>query len=126
MPDAAGQSFEKPHMRTWTGQFNMSQPLAPHLRQGHFDAALVADNSAVLHAFVLAAKTLPVCYRPENLGAKQTITLRLEGPIVDGFGFGDLSMRPGANLLRRCQTNFDTVKISSHTGAVIRVLSKQG
>src|SRR5882724_1465541 len=113
-------------MGTRTGQFNMSQPLSPHLGQRHFHTALVADNSTMLHAFVFAAKTLPVRYWSEDLGAKETVTLGLECSVVDGFGFGDLSVRPGANLLRRCQADLDTVKISSHIGAVIGVLSKQG
>ena len=42
------------------GQFDVAQALAAHSRQRDFDAALVADHAAVLHALVLAAQALPV------------------------------------------------------------------
>src|SRR5690606_20648353 len=39
-----------------------------------------------------------------------TVTLRLEGAVVDGFGFLDLAMRPGTDQIRRCKTNTDFVE----------------
>ena len=53
--DAARQTFEEPDVRARAGQFNVAQPLAADARQRDFDAALVADDATVLHAFVLAA-----------------------------------------------------------------------
>src|SRR5262249_40001405 len=63
------------------------------------DAALLADDAAVLHALVLAADALVVLHWPENLRAEETIPLRLEGPVVDGLRLFDLAVRPLADLL---------------------------
>src|SRR5262249_12142768 len=76
----------------------------------HFDAALLADNALVLHALVLAAQALIVLHRPEDAGAEQPVTLRLEGAIVDGFRLLDLAMAPAQDLVRRGQRNLDAVK----------------
>src|SRR3989442_817195 len=103
----------------------MSQPLAPNLGQSHLHAAFIADHSAMLHSFVLAAEKFPVCHRSENLGAEKSITLGLKSSIVDGFRLGDFPVRPGPNLLGRRQTDLDAVKISNHIGSVIWILSKQ-
>src|SRR5205823_479495 len=51
--DAAGQALEEPDMRAGTGQLDVAQALAADARQRHFDAALIADHAAVLHALVL-------------------------------------------------------------------------
>ena len=59
VPDAAGQSLEEPDVRARAGQFDVAQALAAHLRQRDFDAALVADDAAVLHALVLSAQDIP-------------------------------------------------------------------
>src|SRR3546814_1349028 len=40
------------------GQLDVAHALAAHLGQGDLDAALFADNAAVLHALVLAAQAL--------------------------------------------------------------------
>src|SRR5258706_9298960 len=100
MPDAAGQSLEEPHMRAGRSQFDVAKPLAADLRQSNFHPTLVADHSAVLHALVLAAETLPVGDRSKDASAKQSIALRLEGAIVDGFRFSYFPMRPAPDLLR--------------------------
>ena len=83
--DAARQTLEKPDMRARARQFDVAQPLTANARQRDFDAALIANNAAVLHALVLAAQALPVGDRTENPGAEQAIALRLEGPVIDGF-----------------------------------------
>jgi hypothetical protein len=70
------------------------------LETGDFDAALVADDAAVLHALVLAAEALPVGDRSKDAGAEEAVALRLEGAVVDGLGLGDFAMRPAADLLR--------------------------
>src|SRR5205823_9400657 len=69
--DAAGQALEKPYVRAGRGQLDVAQALAADLRQRHFHAALVADDTAMLHPLVLPAQTLPVGDGAENLGAKQ-------------------------------------------------------
>src|ERR1019366_4481705 len=111
VPDTAGQSLEEPHVRTRRSQFDVAEALAAHFRERHFDAALVADHAAVLHAFVLAAQALPVGDRAKDTRAEQAIALRLEGAVVDGLRLGYFPVRPAPDLLRRSQANADRVEI---------------
>ena len=104
----------------------MTQALAPHLGKCHLDAALVANHATVLHAFVLTAQALPIRYRTEDLGTKKAVALRLERPVVNRFGLGYFAMRPGPDLLRRGQTNTDTVEFGNKADAIIRAATKQG
>ena len=78
----------------------MAEPLTPDLGLGDFDTALVANHTAVFHALVFPAKTLPIRYWAEDARAEQTITLRLECPVVDGLRFSHFTVRPLANLFR--------------------------
>ena len=101
--DAARQALEEPDVRAGAGQFDVAEALAAHARQRDFDAALVADDAAVLHALVLAAQAFPVGDRAEDAGAEQTVALRLEGAVVDRFRLGDFAVGPAPDLLRRSQ-----------------------
>src|SRR5207253_11024163 len=65
---------------------------------GDLHPAAVADDAAVADALVLAAVTLPVLHRAENALAEQPVALRLERPVVDGLGLGDLAPRPPGPL----------------------------
>ena len=125
MADAAGQSLEEPDVRTRAGQFDVTETFAAHFRQRDFDAALVADDAAVLHALVLSAQTFPVRHRTENSGAEQAVFFRLERSVVDGFRLGDFAVRPRANLFRRGQTDSDAVKIGDGRRPVVRIRSNQ-
>jgi hypothetical protein len=87
-------------MRDRSGQIDMTHPLAAHLRLNNFDAALLADHAAMAHPLVLSAVTLVVLGWPENLGAEEPVALRLESPVVDGFGLFDLAVRPRADHFR--------------------------
>ena len=87
-------------MRHWAGQLNVAHTLTAHLGQGHFHAALFADHATMLEALVLAAQALVVLHRAKDLGAKQTVALGLEGPVVDGLRFLDFTEGPGTDLLR--------------------------
>ena len=71
------------------------------LRLDDLDAALLADDAAVLHALVLAAVALVVLHRAEDLRAEEPVALRLERAVVDGLGLLDLAVRPLADLLGR-------------------------
>jgi hypothetical protein len=77
----------------------VAEPLATDLGLDDLDAALLADDAAVLHALVLAAQALVVLDGAEDLGAEQAITLGLERPVVDGLGLLDLAVGPVADLL---------------------------
>ena len=118
--DAAGQALEEPDMRAGAGQFDMAQALAAHAGQRHFDAALVADHAAVLHALVLAAQAFPVGDRAEDTGAEQAVALRLEGPVIDRFRLGDFAMRPAPDLFRRGETDSDGIEVGDQICSIVR------
>jgi hypothetical protein len=91
-------------------ELDVAHALAAHLRQRHLDAALLADHAAVLEALVLAAQALVVLDRPEDLGAEQTVPLRLEGAVVDGLRLLHLAVGPRADLLGRGEPDLDRVE----------------
>mmetsp|Transcript_23362 Transcript_23362/g.55498 ORF Transcript_23362/g.55498 Transcript_23362/m.55498 type:complete len:1308 (+) Transcript_23362:390-4313(+) len=105
------QALQEPDVRAGRGQVDVAHALAAHLGLGDFDAALLADDAAVLQALVLAAQALVVLDRAEDLGAEQAIALRLEGPVVDGLGLLHFTERPAADLLRRCQADLDGIEM---------------
>src|SRR5271170_4381134 len=124
--DAAGQPLEKPHVRAGRSQLNVAKALAADFAKGDFDPALVADDSAVLHALVFAAEALPVGDRAENLGAEQPVALRLKGAVVDGLRLGYFAVRPGADFFRARKADANRIKIGNLAGTVIRARSIQG
>src|SRR3984957_15122664 len=97
-------------MRDRRGQFDMAHPFTADLRQSHLDAALLTDDAAELHPLVFAAQALVVLDRAKDASAEQTVALRLEGPIIDGLGLFDLAIRPGPNLFRAGDLDFDLVE----------------
>jgi hypothetical protein len=117
--DAARQPLEEPDMADRGRERDMPHALAAHLGLRHLDAALVADHAAVLHALVLAAETLPVGVRPEDLRAEQSVPFGLEGPVVDRFRLGHLAVRPREDLVRRRQADTDGVEIGAQLGLAI-------
>ncbi len=98
-------------MRDRRGQVDVAHALTAHLGQGHFGAALFADHAAVLHALVLAAQALVVLDRPEDGGAEQAVTLRLEGTVVDGFRLLHFAEGPRTDQVRRGQRDLDRVEV---------------
>src|SRR5579859_2465422 len=108
--DARRQRLQEPDVSDRRGQLDMAHALAAHLGQGHFDAALLADDAAILHALVLAAQALVILDGPEDAGAEQAVALGLEGTIVDGFGLLDLAERPGADALGTGDGDLDLVE----------------
>lgn len=103
MADATRQAFEKPNVLTWTGQINITETLAANLRLRNFDSALIANHTAVLHAFVFAAETLPISNGSKDTRAKETITLRLEGSIVNRLWLCHFTVLPLPDFFRRRQ-----------------------
>src|SRR5918994_11791 len=114
--DAARQPLEEPHVTHRGRQLDVAQALAAHLGLRHFDAALVADHTAVLHALVLAAQALPVGDRPEDLRAEQAIAFRLERAVVDRLRLGDFAKRPLLDLVGRRQADANGVEVGSQGG----------
>src|SRR4051812_4107260 len=89
----------------------MAHALAPHLRERDFDAALLADDAAVLHALVLAAQALVVLDRPEDAGAEQPVALGLERTVVDRLRLLDLAKRPRPDALRAGDGDLNLVEL---------------
>ena len=108
--DARGQRLQEPDMGDGRGERDMAHALAPHARQRHFDAALLADDALVLHALIFAAQALVVLDRPENARAEQPVALRLERAVVDCLGLLDLAERPGENLLRAGDADLNLIE----------------
>src|SRR3954453_19256649 len=124
--DARRQPFEEPHVRARRRQLDVTEPLAPDFRQRDFNAALVADHAAMLHALVLAAQAFPVGDRAKDTRAEQAIALRLEGAIVDGLRLGGFAMRPAPDLFRRSHTDLDGIEIRYCVSEVERARTIQG
>ena len=98
-------------MRNRRSQFDVAHALTTHFGQRNFYAALLANDTTMLEALVLAAQALIVFDRSKNFGAEQTVTLRLERPIVNGLRLFDFAIRPGPNFFRRRETNLDRVEL---------------
>src|ERR1043166_5305662 len=108
--DAALERLQEQDVRDWRGQLDVAHALAPHARERHLDAALLADDALVLHALVLAAQALVVLERAEDAGAEQAVALRLEGPVVDRLRLLDLAVGPRQNLVRARDRDPDLVE----------------
>ena len=108
--DAARQRLQEPDVGDRRGQLDMAHALAADLRDGHFDAALFADDALVLHALVLAAQAFVILDRTEDARAEQAVTLGLERAVVDGLGLLDLAEGPGTDLVRRGDADADLVE----------------
>src|SRR5687768_9315978 len=93
------------------GELDVTHALAADLGERHLDAALLADDAAMLQALVLAAKALVVLDRAEDLGAEQAVALGLEGAVVDRLGLLHLAVRPRADLLRGGEPDADGVEL---------------
>src|SRR5438105_8978050 len=126
MTDAAGQSFEEPHVGAGRSQLDVAQTLTADFRKGYFHTTFVADYAAVLHPLVLAAQTLPIRYRTENARAKQAIALRFEGAVIDGLGLGHFAMRPAPDFFRRGQADADSIEIGDRVCHVKGARTIQG
>ena len=64
----------------------MPHSLPAHFRLNDLYAALLTNHATVLHTLVLAAVALVVLDRTKDLRAEKPIPLRLECPVVNGFG----------------------------------------
>ena len=118
--DAARQALEEPDVGNRGGQVDVTEPLAANLALDDLNAALLADNSAVLHALVLAADALVVLHGPEDAGTEQTVALGLEGTVVDGLRLLHFAMRPLPDALRRGQADLNRTEMEG----ILRLLEK--
>ena len=109
---AGRRAPEIPDVGAGGGQFNVPHALTAHLGAGHFDAAAVADDTAITDFLIFAAVTFPVLGRPEDAFAEEAVALRFQRAVVDGFRLFYFAVRPFQNFLRRGQTNSNTLKIA--------------
>ena len=105
------QRLQEPDVRARCGQVDVTHALAANLGLRDFNAALLADDTAVLQALVLAAQAFVVFDRAKDLGAKKTVALRLEGAVVDGFRLFDFAERPRTDLLWRGHADLDGIEM---------------
>ena len=110
--DLGGQGLEEPDVGDGRGQFDVAHALAAHLGGDDFNAALFADDAAVLHALVFAAVALVVLHGAEDFGAEQAVAFGLERTVVDGLGLLDFAVGPFADVLRRGDGNLNGFQIA--------------
>ena len=109
-------------MRNRRGQLDMAHPFAADLLQRDFHTAFLADDAAIFHALVFAAQAFVILDRAKDTRAEQTVTLRLERTVVDGFGLLDLTIGPRQDPLGRCQRYLDLVKGLDRGNRIERVV----
>src|SRR4029079_16834254 len=110
-PEPARGALEIPDVADRAGQLDVAHPLATDLRAGDLGAALVADDALVANSLVLAAVALPVLGRTEDALVEETVLLRLERPVIDGLGLGDLALRPLPDLVRAGKRDADRAEV---------------
>ena len=92
-------------------ELDVAEALAANFAERDFNAALIADDSAMLHALVFAAEAFPVGDGAKNFGAEKAVTFGLEGAVVDGLWLGDFAVRPRADTLWTRQTYANRIEI---------------
>jgi hypothetical protein len=88
----------------------VTESLPPDLTGNDFDAALLADNTAVFHTLVFTAIALVILGWTENLGAEQAFTLRLKSPVVYGFRLFYFTEGTFPNLFGRNQRQPNSIE----------------
>ena len=78
-------------MRNGRGKLNVAHAFAAHLGFCDFNPAAVADNALVADTLIFSAVAFPVLCRPEYPFAVKPVFLRLQCPVIDGFGLLDLA-----------------------------------
>ena len=109
--DADGHALEEPDVARRHGQFDVAHAFAAHAGERHLDAATVADDAAVLDAFILAAGTFPVLDGAENAFAEKAALFRLERAVIDGLGILDFALAPRPDGFRRRERNADVIHL---------------
>src|SRR5690606_18070028 len=111
--DTGREGLQEPGGGNRGRQFNVTHALTTHFGLSNFNAALLTDDTAVLQTLVLTAQALIVLDRTKDARAEQTVTLRLEGTVVDGLRLFDFTERPGTDHFWRGEADADGVKLVS-------------
>ena len=107
---ARGHTLEEPNVSHRSGELDVAHALTAHAATGHFNAASLADDALEAHALVLTAGALPIAGRTEDLLTEQTVLLRLQSTVVDGFRLLDLAVAPAADIVGGGQADTKLVK----------------
>src|SRR5688500_14049067 len=89
----------------------MTHALAAHFGLRDFDAALFADDAAVLQALVLTAQALVILHGSENLRAEQTVAFRFECAVVDRLRLLYFAERPRTDHFGRSKPDANRVEV---------------
>ena len=92
--DTGRQRFQEPDVGSRRRQLDVAHALTTHFGLGHFNAALLTDNTTVFQALVLTAQALVIFYRPKDTGAEKAVTFWFERTVVDGFRLFNFTERP--------------------------------
>ena len=87
----AGDALQVPDVRDRCCQLDETHPVTTHPAFGDLHTTALTDDAAVTHPLVLAAVAFPVLGGTKDLFAEQPVHLGLQGPVVDGLRFGDLT-----------------------------------
>ena len=66
---------------------DVSHTFTTNFLLGNFHTTTIADNAFITDSFIFTAMAFIILNRTKNTFAKQTITFRLVGTIVDRFWF---------------------------------------
>ena len=94
-------------------QLNVTHTLTAYFGLSYFNATLFTDYAAVLQTLVLTTQTFVIFDRTKDTRTEQTVTLRLERTVVNGFRLFNFAERPGTNHLWRGESDADGVKLVS-------------
>ena len=110
-----GNALKIPDVGNRRCQFNMTHTLTAYLGLGNFYTAAFTDLALIANLLITSAMAFPVLLWAKDTLTEQTVTLRLQCSIVDGFRLLDLAVRPLADELRRSKADFNCIKrIISH------------
>ena len=99
-----------PDVHRGGGELDVAHAVTTNLRARDLHTTSFTDDALEAHPLVLAAVALPVLGRTEDLLAEQAVLLRLERAVVDRLGLAYLAVRPGADGVRRGQTDVDLIE----------------
>ena len=88
------QGFQEPNVCNRCGQFDMTHAFAAYFGQSHFHATFFTGYTFKFQAFIFSAQAFVVFDWTKDFGAEQTVTLRFERTIVDGFRLFNFAVRP--------------------------------
>jgi hypothetical protein len=76
----------------------MSHPFSAHLRLSYLDATLIANNPLIAYPFILTTKAFKVFGWAKDPLTEKSVSLRLQGTVINGLRLDYLAVRPAFNL----------------------------